>query len=54
MAQLAVLEMAGHAIGLMQGARTRGKRPSQMAEALPELQAAVRQLLLSGRANSSV
>jgi hypothetical protein len=47
-AQLAVLEEVGHALGFMTGPRTRGRKPSQMDHALPELQQAVRKLLLRG------
>jgi len=43
-ARLAVLESIGFAIGLLKGAKTRGRRPDQMAEAYPELQAIVRRL----------
>ncbi len=44
-ARLAVLEWAGHALGLMQGTRTRGRKPSGVSEAYPELREAVRQAL---------
>ena len=37
-ARLAVLEMAGYALGFMQGSRTRGRRPKLMAEIEIELQ----------------
>jgi hypothetical protein len=47
-AQLAVLEAVGHLLGFMTGPRTRGKKPAQMDEVLPELQTAVRKLLLRG------
>jgi hypothetical protein len=43
-AQLAVLEAIGHALGFMQGARTRGRNPAGMDEAYPELQQALRGL----------
>lgn len=36
-ARLAVLEMAGHALGMMSGTRTRGRRPALMGEVEPEL-----------------
>ena len=45
-AQLAVLEEVGHALGFMTGPRRPGRKPSQMADVLPELQRAVRKLLL--------
>ena len=41
-ARLAVLEWAGHALGIMQGTRTRGRKPGGMGEAYPELREAVR------------
>ena len=37
-ARLAVLEAVGFSIGLMSGGRTRGVKPTRMAEAYPELQ----------------
>jgi hypothetical protein len=36
-AKLAVLEAVGFEIGLMNGGRTRGRRPNRMDEAYPEL-----------------
>ena len=36
-ARLAVLEMAGHALGMMSGTRTRGRKPALMCEVEPEL-----------------
>jgi hypothetical protein len=41
-ARLAVLEWAGHALGFMQGTRTRGRKPNLMGEAYPDLQQVVR------------
>ena len=41
-ARLAVLEWAGHSLGVIQGARTRGRKPVGMGEAYPELQEALR------------
>jgi hypothetical protein len=38
-ARLAVLESVGHALGLLTGPRTRGRKPEKMCEAYPELQA---------------
>ena len=37
-ARVAVLEAVGFAIGLLRGAKTRGRRPDRMVEAYPELQ----------------
>ena len=48
-ARLQALEALGHALGIMHGPRTRGPKPSKMAEAYPELQAAVR-LIRAGKA----
>lgn len=45
-ARLAVLEWAGHTLGFMEGPRTRGPKPARLAEALPELQEAIRAVLL--------
>jgi hypothetical protein len=36
-ARLAALEMAGHALGMMSGTRTRGRKPALMCEVEPEL-----------------
>jgi hypothetical protein len=44
-ARLAVLETVGHALGFMQGPRTRGRKPAGMDEAYPELQEALREAL---------
>ena len=44
-ARLAVLESVGHALGLLSGPRTRGRKPDKMCEAYPELQAATLRLL---------
>jgi hypothetical protein len=44
-AQLAVLEEVGHALGFMQGPRTRGRKPTGMDKAYPELQQALRESL---------
>ena len=41
-ARLALLEAVGHALGFMQGPRTRGRKPAGMDEAYPELQEALR------------
>ena len=45
-ARLAVLESIGFAIGLLNGTRTRGRRPDRMAEAYPELQAMFQKLAI--------
>jgi len=45
-ARLAVLEMAGHALGFMQGTRTPGRKPALMGEVEPELNQVVRAVLL--------
>lgn len=44
-ARLAVLEMAGHALGFMHGGRTRGRKPALMGEVEQELQQALRQTM---------
>jgi hypothetical protein len=41
-ARLALLEAVGHALGFMQGPRTRGRKPAGMDDAYPELQEALR------------
>lgn len=41
-ARLAVLEMVGHALGFMQGTRTRGRKPALRSEVECELQAVAR------------
>jgi len=45
-ARLAVLEWAGHALGFMQGTRTRGRKPALMGEVEPELNQVVRNVML--------
>ena len=45
-ARLAVLEQVGHKMGFMSGTRTRGPKPTRMAEAYPGLQAATRHFAL--------
>lgn len=44
-ARLAVLESVGHALGVLNGPRTRGRKPDKMCEAYPELQAIVKRFL---------
>jgi hypothetical protein len=51
-ARLSVLEQVGFEIGLMTGKRTRGRKPSKMGEAYPELQGAVRLMLIGKESNS--
>lgn len=45
-ARLAVMEVAGHALGFIQGTRTRGRKPALMSEVEYELQAVVRDVML--------
>ena len=45
-ARLAVLEMAGHALGFMKGTRTRGRKPALMGEVELGLQEVVRDVML--------
>ena len=52
-ARLAVLESIGFAIGLLKGTRTRGRRPNQMNEAFPELQAMFQKMVLERAKHSS-
>ena len=44
-ARLAVLEMACHSLGMMQGTRTRGRKPNRVSTAYLELQRAVKGFL---------
>ncbi len=44
-ARLAVLESVGHALGVLSGPRTRGRKPEKICEAYPELQAAALRFL---------
>ena len=44
-ARLAVLEQVGHTLEFMAGTRTRGPKPKLIAQAYPELQEAVREIL---------
>lgn len=44
-ARLAVLEWAGHALGLISGTRTRGRKPTGMEVAYPKLQKTVQRIL---------
>ena len=46
-ARLAVLEAVGHQMGFMSGTRTRGRKPNRIAEAYPELQKSLRQMVLT-------
>ncbi len=45
-ARLAVLETVGFGLGLIEGNRTRGRRPYRIAEAYPELQALYQKLVI--------
>jgi hypothetical protein len=45
-ARLAVLESVGTALNMFTGPRTRGPKPTRMAEAYPELQSAIKQIVL--------
>jgi hypothetical protein len=48
-ARLAVLEWAGHALGLMHGPRARGRKPALIVEVERELQRVISAALLKGR-----
>ena len=50
-ARLALLESVGTALNMFTGSRTRGPKPTRMAEAYPELQAAISQIVLAGVTN---
>ena len=50
-ARVAVLEAVGFAIGLLRGAKTRGRRPDRMAEAYPELQALLKERVRSTKSD---
>jgi hypothetical protein len=52
-ARLAVLESIGFAIGLLNGTRTRGRRPDRMGEAYPELQAMFQKMVLERAKHSA-
>jgi hypothetical protein len=52
-ARLAVLESVGTALNMFTGPRTRGPKPTRMAEAYPELQAVIGQIVLAGVANKA-
>ena len=45
-ARLALLESVGFGLGLMEGNRTRGRRPDRIAEAYPELQTIFQKLVI--------
>ena len=45
-ARLAVLESVGTALNMFTGSRTRGPKPTRMAEAYPELQDLIRRIVL--------
>lgn len=48
-ARLAVLESVGFSLNMLSGNRTRGPKPTRMAEAYPGLQESIRQLVLRRR-----
>jgi hypothetical protein len=52
-ARLAVLETVGFGLGLMEGNRTRGRRPDRIAEAYPELQALYQKLVIERAKHSA-
>ncbi len=52
-ARLAVLESIGFAIGLLNGTRTRGRRPDRMGEVYPELQAMYQKLVIERAEHST-
>ena len=52
-ARVAVLESIGFAIGLLKGTKTRGRRPNQMNEVFPELQAMFHKMVLERAKHSS-
>jgi len=52
-ARLAVLETVGFGLGLMEGNRTRGRRPDRMGEAYPELQALYQKLVIERAKHSA-
>ena len=52
-ARLAVLESIGFAIGLLRGAKTRGRRPDRMGEVYPELQAMFQKMVLERAKHST-
>jgi len=45
-ARLAVLESVGTALNMFTGSRTRGPKPTRMAEAYPELQDLIRKIVI--------
>lgn len=52
-ARLAVLEAVGFGLGMMTGSRTPGRRPNQMNEAFPELQAMFQKMILERAKHST-
>ena len=46
-ARLTVLESVGFALNMLTGTRTRGRKPNRIAEAYPELQETLRQMVLT-------
>lgn len=53
-ARLAVLEWAGHTLGFMQGARTRGRKPALIGEVELGLQEVVRRVMPRQTAKNSI
>ena len=49
-ARLTVLESVGFALNMLTGTRTRGRKPNRIAEAYPELQESLRQMVLTEEA----
>lgn len=52
-ARVAVLESIGFATGLLQGTKTRGRRPNQMDKAFPELQTMFQRIVIERAKHSS-
>ena len=51
-AKLAVLEQAAWELGMMSGTRTRGQKPAQMGQVLPELHEVIRRMRLNNLLSS--
>lgn len=52
-ARLAILEAVGFGLGMMSGSRTPGRRPNQMNEVFPELQAMFQKMVLERAKHST-
>ena len=48
-ARLSVLESVGFTLNMLTGTRTRGRKPNRIAEAYPELQELLREIVLKKR-----